>query len=57
MEKQKKREYSAEKFADLYNQTIGETEYAEAINARGVKVYRNRSTKAGDIHAHHTSVH
>lgn len=49
MEKQKKREYSAEKFADLYNQTIGETEYAEAINARGVKVYRNRSTKAGDI--------
>ena len=49
MGKQKKQTYSAEKFADLYNQTVGETEYAEAINARGVKVYRNRSTKAGDM--------
>lgn len=41
--------FDAEKYEVLYGQTIGETEYEEAIRARGVKVYRNRATKAGDL--------
>lgn len=41
--------YSAERYADLYEQAVGEAEYEEAIRARGVKVYRNRSVKAGDV--------
>lgn len=49
MGKQKKQECSAEKFADLYTQEVGESEYREAITARGVKVYRNRSVMAGDV--------
>lgn len=41
--------YSAEAYADLYDQRIGEEEYAEAVRSRGVKVYRNRSTCAGAV--------
>ena len=43
------RGYSAEAYRDLYDQSIGEMEYQEAMRSRGVKIYRNRSTKAGDV--------
>lgn len=41
--------YSAEAYSGLYDQRIGEQEYAEAVRGRGVKVYRNRSTRAGAV--------
>jgi len=43
------RRYSAEAYADLYDREIGEEEYAEAVKSKGVKIYRNRSTRAGAV--------